>query len=115
MRVNPEIYIVEVADAVARGRRQQPLFKMSRQRWFPGAKAHIETPGIFTEQERPTGNRSLVAADVGEQGKTEALRCQRSVGVGLFHSSDEAGEAGVSRRAGGAKGRAGQGTCRRER
>ena len=57
VRVNPEIYIVEGADGFARVRRQYPMQKMPMHRSLPGAKAHIESPGKLTEQERPTGNR----------------------------------------------------------
>ncbi len=63
MGLNPEIYIVEVADAFARGRRQQPLFKMPGQRWLPGAMAHVETPGISTERERFTSLAHLITVD----------------------------------------------------
>jgi len=109
---NPEIYIVEGADGLARVRRQQRAVKSLSRANLPGAWAHIETPGLGTEQERPGRNPWERGRRV--QGKTGALGGQSRPGVGPAHSSDEAGEA-CSARAGGAKGRAGQGSRRRER
>ena len=113
-RLIPETYIVEGADVQVCDRRQHRLSKMPRQLGLPGTLAHIESPGTTTEQERPRSNRRLVAAGAAMQGKTEALQCQWFLGVGLSHSSDEARE-GVLGRVGGAKGKAEQGTRRRER
>ena len=115
MRLNPEIFVVEGADGFTRTRRQHSRAKKPNARSLPGATAHVETPGKLTEQERPTGNRAMVGAGARLRGKTEAIEYQRPVGVGPSHSSDEACEGSGSGRAGGAKGRAGQGTCRRER
>ncbi|MBM3294253.1 MAG: group II intron reverse transcriptase/maturase [Candidatus Aminicenantes bacterium] len=56
----------------------------------PGAWAHIETPRERTEQEKPIGNRADAGA--GTRGKTGASGCQRPVGFGLSHSSEEARE-----------------------
>jgi len=75
VRVNPEIYIVEGADDFTRISRQHPVQKMPMHRSLPGSKAHIETLGKLTEQERPTGNRCKVAAGVGVRGKTGVIRC----------------------------------------
>jgi hypothetical protein len=49
------------------------------------------------------------------QGKTGAALRERSLGVGLSHSSEEPCEGLNQVRAGGAKGRAEQGTLRGER
>jgi hypothetical protein len=115
VRVNPESYIVEGADGFIRVRRQHPVQKTPMHGSLPGARARIETLRILTEQERPIVNRRMVTAGAGMQGKTGAYRCKRAVGVGLSHSSEETGEGGVASRTGGAKGRAVQGTRRRER
>ena len=115
VRVNPEIYIVEDADGFSWASMQHSVQKMPMYRNLPGSLAHIETSGKLMEQERPIGNRLTVKADVGKQGKTGANRCQRPVGVGLSHSSEEACEGARSGRASGAKGRAEQGTRRSER
>ena len=114
MRVIPETYFFEGADVQTYERRQYRLPKVPMQSGLPGTLAHIESPGTTTEQERPRSNRRLVAAGAAMQGTTEAVPCQWLLGVGLSHSSDEAGE-GVSRRVGGAKGKAEQGTRWRER
>ena len=114
MRLIPETTDIEGADVQSRNRRQHRLSKMPRQLGLPGPFAHIEFPGTTTEQERPRGNRHLVPADAAMQGITGAVLWQWFLGVGLSRSSDEARE-GVSRRVGGAKGKAEQGTRRRER
>ena len=114
MRVIPETYFLGGADVQTCDRRQYRLPKMPRQLGLPGTFAHIEFPGTSTEQERPSNNRRLVAVGAAMQGKTEAVLCQWFLGVGPSHSSDEARE-GVLRRVGGAKGKAEQGTRRRER
>ena len=95
VRVNPEINIVEGADDFARVRRQHPVRKTPMHGDLPGAKAHIETLRKLTEQERPIVNRRMVTAGVGTRGKTGAYRCQRTMGVGLSHSSEETGEGGT--------------------
>ena len=114
MRVIPETYTVEGADTYACSRRQHGLQKVPMQFGLPGPPAHIESPRATTEQERPRDNRCLVAAGVMGQGKNQAASCQWSLGVGPSHSSDEARE-GPYGRVGGAKGKAEQGTRRRER
>ena len=114
VRVIPETYFFEGADVQTYDRRQYRLPKVPMQLGLPGTLAHIESPGATTEQERPRENRRLVESGAAMQGTTGAVLCQWSLGVGLSHSSDEACE-GVLRRAGGAKGRAEQGTRRRER
>jgi len=114
VRVIPETYFDEGADVHACDRRQYRLQKMPMQLGLPGTFAHIEASGTNTEQERPSNNRRLVAVGAAMQGTTGAVLCQWLLGVGLSHSSDEARE-GVLRRVGGAKGKAGQGTRRRER
>jgi len=114
VRVIPETTDIEGADVQSRNRRPHRLSKMPRQSGLPGPFAHIEFAGTTTEQERPRGNRRLVPADAAMQGITGAVLCQWFLGVGLSRSSDEARE-GVSRRVGGAKGKAEQGTRRRER
>jgi len=114
VRVIPETTYVEGADVQACDRRQHRLQKVPMQSGLPGTFARVESPGTTTEQERPRGNRCLVAAGAAMRGITEAVLCQWLLGVGLSHSSDEAREGGC-RRVGGAKGRAGQGTRRSER
>ena len=113
MRVIPETYLFEGADTFAYGRRRHRLQKMPMQLGLPGRLAHIESPGTTTEQERPRGNHRMVTVGAAMRGRTEALLCQWSLGVGPSHSSYEARE-GVSGRVGGAKGKAEQGTRRRE-
>lgn len=112
MWFNPEIYIVEGAEGLARVRRQHRVVKGLSRADLPGAWAHVETPGLGTEQERP--GRNPCQWGNREQGKTGALGGQCRPGVGPAHSSDEAGEVRHAR-AGGAKGRAEQGSRRRER
>jgi hypothetical protein len=114
VRVIPETYFVEGADTCAYSRRQHWLQKEPMQTGLPGTFAHIESSGTATEQERPRVNRRMVTAGVARRGRTGAMLCQGALGVGLSHSSGEACE-GVLRRVGGAKGRAEQGTRRRER
>jgi RNA-directed DNA polymerase len=46
------------------------------------------------EQERPIGHHALVGMGAGKQGETGASWCQRPMGVGPSHSSDEACEGG---------------------
>ena len=111
MRVNPEIYIVEGADGLAWVRRQHCAAKGLIRAGLPGAWARIETSGNRTEQERPSEDHMEVGG--GLRGRTGAGSREAWLGVGLSHSSDEAGE-GASR-AGGAKGRAEQGSRRGER
>lgn len=112
MWVNPEIYIFEGAEGFARECRQHRTVKCLSRADLPGALAHVETPGLGTEQERPGRNPYKRGSRV--QGKTGALGSQCRPGVGPAHSSDEAGEVRYAR-AGGAKGRAEQGSRRRER
>lgn len=96
MRVNPETISVGDAENHAWIRRQHRLFKCLRQANLPGAKTHVENPGKPTEQERPVNNHVLVGMAAGAQGMTGVRRWQRFMGVGLFHSSVEAHEGGVS-------------------
>lgn len=96
MRVNPEIIIVEGADSFAWTGRQYRSHTRLVRKGFPGAKACVEYPGRIMEQERPIDNRVLVNTDVGKQGRTVVDQCQRSMGVGLSHSSAEACEGCVS-------------------
>ena len=112
MWLHPEIYIIEGAEGLARVRRQHRVVKGLSRVDLPGAWAHVETPGLGTEQERPGRNPWKRGDRV--QGKTGALGGQCRPGVGPVHNSDEAGEARFAR-AGGAKGRAEQGSRRRER
>jgi hypothetical protein len=65
------------------------------------------------EQERPNGNRRETPPGDKAQGKTEASRCERPLGVGFSHSSKEGAK--PEGRAVGAKGRTEQGTRWRER
>lgn len=74
MRVNPEIYIVEGAESLARSCRQHRSLNVPRRLGLPGAWAHIESPGEQTEQERPIDNRG-VDVGIGERGKTGAFWC----------------------------------------
>lgn len=94
MRLNPENIIVEGADSCARTRRQYRSHLRPVREDLPGAWAHVEYPGKPTEQERPTDNPAMVGRGVAKQGTTGANQCKRSVGVGLFHSSEEAREGG---------------------
>ena len=112
MRVIPETYTKEGADTHAWSRRRHRLQPMPMQLGLPGTSAHIESPGRTMEQERPRVNHRMVTVGVVRRGRTEASPCEWSLGVGLSHSSEEASEGGS--RVGGAKGRAGQGTRRRE-
>jgi len=112
MWLNPEIYIIEGAEGLARVCRQHRAVKGLSRADLPGALAHIETPGLGTEQERPGRNPRKRGGRA--QGKTGALGGQCRPGVGPAHSSDEAGEVRFAR-AGGAKGWAEQGSRRRER
>jgi len=112
MWVNPEIYIFEGADGLAWVSRQHRVVTSLSHAGLPGAMAHVETPRLGTEQERPERNPRKRGDRV--QGTTEALGGQCRSGVGPVHSSDEASEARFAR-AGGAKGRAEQGSRRRER
>ena len=114
MRLIPETTDIEGADAPLAVAGNTSCRKCLCRLGLPGSFAHIEFPGTTTEQERPRSNRRLVAAGAAMQGKTEALPCEWFLGVGPFHSSDEARE-GDSRRVGGAKGKAEQGTRWRER
>jgi len=114
VRLIPETTDIEGADAPLAAAGNTSCRKCLCRLGLPGSSAHIEFPGTTTEQERPRGNLRLVAVGAAMQGKTEVLQCQRFLGVGPFHSSDEARE-GDSGRVGGAKGKAEQGTRRRER
>lgn len=67
------------------------------------------------EQERPSGNHKDATVAVRRRGKTEAALRERTLGVGLSHSSEETCEGLNQVRAGGAKGRAEQGAFWRER
>ena len=113
MRVIPETTVVEGADATVAAAGNTVCRNCLCRLGLPGTFAHIESPGTTTEQERPISNRRLVASGSAMQGITEAVPCQWLLGVGPSHSSYEALE-GVSRRVGGAKGKAEQGTRRRE-
>lgn len=112
MWVHPEMYTIEGAEGLARVRRQHRAVTSLSRAGLPGAMAPIETPRLGTEQERPGRNPRQRGGRV--QGKTGALGGQGRSGVGPAHSSDEVGEVQFAR-AGGAKGRAGQGSRRRER
>jgi hypothetical protein len=112
--VNPETLVVEAADGLTRASRQYLACEPPSRRGLPGAWAHVESSWEATERERPAGNREVVAG-AWRRGKTGAAGRQWSAGVGPSHSSDEACEGSASGRAGGAKGRAGQGSRRRER
>jgi len=90
VRVNPENFHVEGAEGLAWTRRQHRPSEPPSRLDLPGARAHIETPRERTEQEKPIGNRGKAGA--GTQGETRASGCQRPVGFGLFHSSEEARE-----------------------
>lgn len=113
MRVNPEMICVEGAEDFTQVCRQYPTLLEPRRGSLPGAWAHIETSRRVTEQERPNCNRRECYPGTETQGKTEASRCERQLGVGFSHSSEE--EAKAKSRAVGAKGRTEQGTCWRER
>ena len=113
MGINPEIYDVEGADISPQSQATQAA-EIAYADWPSGGVAHIESPGTAMEQERPRDNRFMVTAGVMRQGKNQAPSCEWSLGVGPSHSSDEARE-GLNGRVGGAKGRAEQGTRRRER
>ena len=108
MRLNPEIIDVEGAEDFAQVCRQHPTSWEPRRGSLPGAWAHIETSRRVTEQERPKGNRSGICPGDETQGMTEAPRCERLLGVGFSHSSEEAAK--TNSRAVGAKGRTEQGT-----
>lgn len=112
MWVNPEIYTIEGAEDHAWVRRQHRAVTSLSRANLPGAMAHIETPRLGTEQERPGWNPRKRGGRV--QGKTGALGGQGRSGVGPVHSSDEVGEVPLAR-ADGAKGRVEQGSRRRER
>jgi RNA-directed DNA polymerase len=90
VRVNPEIYFVEGAEDLAWIRRQNRPSEPPSRPDLPGARAHIENPRERTEQEKPIGNRTDAGA--GTRGKTGASGCERPVGFGLSHSSEEARE-----------------------
>ena len=113
MRVNPETYQNEGADISAQSQATQAA-QNAYAAWPSGGVAHIESPRTTMEQERPRSNRCLVTAGAVMQGESQAVSCQWFLGVGPSHSSDEALE-GLSGRRGGAKGKAEQGTRRRER
>jgi hypothetical protein len=115
VRVSPESYIVEGADIVAHNRRQHlPRESLSgrtfREQWLTS-----RLRGKTMEQERPNGNHRAAIVGVEMRRKTGAVSCKRSLGVGLSHSSDEPCEEGANLRVSEAKGRAEQGTQRRER
>jgi hypothetical protein len=114
VRLIPETTVIEGADALASAAGNTGCRNCLCSSGLPGTFAHIEYPGTTTEQERPRSNRRLVSAGAARQGITKAVLCQWSLGVGPSHSSNEARE-GVLRRVGGAKGKAEQGTRRRER
>jgi len=90
VRLNPEIYSVEGAEGHVWTRRQYRPSEPPSRLNLPGARAHIENPRERTEQEKPIGNR--VDAGAGTRGKTGASGCERPVGFGLSHSSEEARE-----------------------
>ena len=113
-RVIPETTDIEGADTMAAAAGNTDSRECLCMLGLPGTVALIESKGTITEQERPRVNRRMVRTGAAMQGRTGAMLCQRILGVGLSHSSEEACEGGISR-AGGAKGRAGQGTRRRER
>lgn len=113
MKVNPETDIVEDVEGHAWTRRLQLTMKTPSCEGLPGAWAHIETPGERMEQERPIGNRVMVEAGAGGKGRPELT------GVKGRWESDPLivvrKPAKGRTRAGGAKGRAEQGSRRRER
>jgi hypothetical protein len=113
VRLNPETYQNEGADICLRSQATQAA-QSAYAAWPSGDLAHIESPRTTTEQERPRSNRCLVTAGAVIQGEPQVVSCQWLLGVGLSHSSDEARE-GPLGRVGGAKGKAEQGTRRRER
>lgn len=80
---------------------------------LPGSWAHIETSRKAVEQERPVGPPKEGGTPVQERIKARV--CERVTGVGPTHSSAEAVEVGESRRGGGAKGWARQGTRGKDR
>jgi hypothetical protein len=113
MRVNPEIVVVEGADDLVRVRRQHRVAVCLGPTDLPGAWAHVEALWECTEQERPSAP-PREGANPREGEPKRGFVCEGELGVGLPHSSDEAGE-GRAARVGGAKGGAGQGACWRER
>lgn len=113
MRINPEISGNEGAEDFTLVCRQHSTSREPRRGSLPGARAHIETSRRVTEQERPKSNRRKAGPGDETQGETEASRCERLLGVGFSHSSEEAVK--TSGRAVGAKGRTEQGTRRGER
>src|SRR4030067_3064633 len=102
VRVTPEIYSVEGAEGHAWTRRQNRPSEPPSRLDLPGARAHIENPRERTEQEKPIGNRRDAGA--GTRGKTGASGCERPVGFGLSHSSQEAREGWPSGGGGGERG-----------
>jgi len=111
VRVNPESCIVEGADPVAHGRRQnQPLSRLC-------GKTFREQGLTSRLQGEPRNRRGPTSTSMAvvRQGKTKASQWKRALGVGLSHSNEETCEGSEQVRAGGAKGRAEQGTFRRER
>ena len=113
VRVIPETYLFEGADTSPTVAGNTICRNCLCREDLPGTVAHIESSGTATEQERPRGNRRMVTAGAAKRGRTIAMLCEWSLGVGPSHSSVEAGE-GPLGRVGGAKGKAEQGTRRRE-
>lgn len=115
MRVSPESYIVEGADIVTHNRRQHLPQECLSGGTFREQGLTSSLRGKAMEQERPNGNHRTATVGVGLQGKTGAVSYKRPLGVGLSHSSDEPYEGDKQPWVRGAKGRAEQGTQRRER
>lgn len=112
MRVNPESYIVEGADTVAYGRRQNRPPNCLCGRTFREQRLTSRLQGEPWNRRGPT---STTGVAVRLQGETGAAVWERALGVGLSHSSEEACEGMMKVKADGAKGRAEQGTFWRER
>jgi hypothetical protein len=114
MRVNPESYIVEGADTVAQGRRQYLPLNCLCGRTFREQGLRSRLQGEPWNRRGPMTTTKGVAIVL--QGKTGAALRERSLGVGLSHSSEEPCEGWIDAiPSGGAKGRAEQGTLRGER
>jgi hypothetical protein len=112
VRENPESYIVGGADTVAHGRRQNLPLSCLCGRTFREQRLTSRLQGEPWNRRDPA---STATGAVRLQGKTGAALWERALGVGLSHSSKETCKGTVKVRAGGAKGRAEQGTFRRER
>jgi len=114
MRINPESYIVEGADTVAQGRRQYLPLNCLCGRTFREQRLISRLQGKPWNRRGPATTTKGVAVVL--RGKTGAALWERSLGVGLSHSSEETCGGWIDANpAGGAKGRAEQGTLRGER